>query len=53
MLKNKIQHWTCSLITYKCYLKMNNSNTVVDNSVNHNDDKLDEKTLKRNKIAIF
>ena len=51
MLKNEVQRWTCSLSTCKCYMKINDSNTVIDSFEDHKHNKPDEKTLNRQKLS--
>ncbi|KAE9544414.1 hypothetical protein AGLY_001593 [Aphis glycines] len=46
-LKNDIQRWTCYLNYCKCYLKLNDNNSIIFNSDNHNHQKPHEETLNR------
>ncbi|VVC36655.1 Hypothetical protein CINCED_3A025067 [Cinara cedri] len=46
-----INRWICAQRTRKSYLKMNNSNIIVDKSIIHNHEKDDEKKLNRQKSS--
>lgn len=49
-LKNEIQRWDCANKTCRCYLKINSSNIIVESFRDHNHDKLDVKTINRQKL---
>lgn len=46
-LKNNFKRWACTVKTCKCFLKLNGENVIVEKSVEHNHQELNENIMNR------